>query len=261
MFVLLGLVAGGLFVAETRLQAGPREVGTVESSTEVVGALATLPFKGIPPALMQDAQAVAIIPNVLKAGFVFGGRYGRGVVAVRDSAGGWTNPVFISLTGGSFGWQIGVQSTDIVLVFKTRAGLDRILNGKGKLTLGADVAVAAGPVGRQAEAGTDGMLKAEIYSYSRSRGLFAGLSLEGAAMLNDAEGNEAFYGVEGVRPSDILNGHVPAPAAAAQLRSQLTALSSPPPTIVVPAPVFVPTAPPPTAPPPVPPPAYPPLPR
>ncbi len=253
-FALLGLALVSLAVAPALSWAGPREVGTVESATEVMGAIGTLPFRGIPPSLMQDAQAVAIIPNVIKAGFVIGGRHGRGVVCVRDAAGGWSNPVFVTLTGGSIGWQIGVQSTDVVLVFKTRAGLDRIFQGKGKLTLGADAGLAAGPVGRQAEAGTDGMLKAEIYSYSRSRGLFAGLSIEGAALLADHDGDESFYGLEAVRPADILDGRIGAPAIANNLRAQLSALSAPPAVIVpVPAPVPVPVPGPMPVPPPPPP--------
>ena len=120
-----------------------------------------------------------IVPRVIKAGLVVGGRFGRGVVLVRNGKGCWSNPAFVTLTGGSVGWQIGVQSTDLVLVFKNRKTADRLLHGKDKLTLGADAAVAAGPLGRQAEAGTDARLHAEIYSYSRSRGLFAGISLKG----------------------------------------------------------------------------------
>src|SRR5262249_49915713 len=158
-----------------------------------VQALAAVPLKCIPPTLLQDAKGVAIIPHVLKASLLVGGRFGRGVVLVRQPDGTWSNPVFVTLAGGGIGWQLGIQSTDRVWVFKTSHSRDRILRGKGQLTLGGDVAVAAGPVGRQAEAATDGQLMAEIYSYSRSRGLFAGLSLEGAGMLADAEANEAFY--------------------------------------------------------------------
>src|SRR5208337_2824100 len=165
------------------------------------------PLRGLPPAMVHDAQAVAIIPDVIKAGFVIGGRHGRGIVVVRQPDGSWSNPLFVSLTGGSIGWQIGVQSTDVVLVFKTRNSLDRIIKGKGKLTLGADAAVAAGPVGRQAEADTDGQLKAEIYSYSRSRGLFVGLSLEGAGLLVDQDTNESFYRIRGGRAGDVLAFH------------------------------------------------------
>jgi lipid-binding SYLF domain-containing protein len=243
-------------------RAGRSEVATVESAIEVINALSNIPVRGIPPALLQDAQGVAIIPNVLKAGFVIGGRHGCGVLLIRQPDGWWSNPIFVSLTGGSIGWQIGVQSTDVVLVFRTRAGLERIMRGKGKLTLGADVSVAAGPVGRQAEADTDAQLKSEIYSYSRSRGLFAGLSLEGAALLVDHSANEDYYDVRRIRPEMILAPKdLAVPASAVKLSAELNRLSGPgvvvvPPPVVAPGPPIqaVPMPPPPPAPAPLPPP-------
>jgi lipid-binding SYLF domain-containing protein len=198
---------------------------------------------------------VAVIPHVVKAGFLVGGRFGRGVVLPRLPDGTWGNPVFVTLAGGGIGWQAGIQSTDLVLVFKTSHGLDRVLSGKGQLTLGGDVGVAAGPVGRQAEAATDGQLKAEIYSYSRSRGLFAGVSLEGAGLLADAEANEAFYGLRGGRPADVLNLRgVPIPAAAEELKGQLGKLTMPPAPPVIVFPPLPPPPPPASVPPPSPPP-------
>jgi len=149
---------------------------------------------------------VAIIPDVIKVGFVLGGKYGKGVVLVRDESGRWTLPVFLQLFGGSVGWQIGAQSTDVILVFKTRKSVDGLF--KGKFTLGADAAIAAGPVGRQATASTDAQLKAEIYSYSRSRGIFAGVSLEGSILEVDADADAAFYGAEPTTPAEILQGKV-----------------------------------------------------
>ncbi|NTU43865.1 MAG: lipid-binding SYLF domain-containing protein, partial [Nitrospirales bacterium] len=125
-------------------------------------------------------------------GFILGGRYGTGVVMLRERGGQWSNPLFISITGGSIGWQIGAQSTDIILVFKSRKGVEGIT--RGKLTLGADANIAAGPVGRHLEAGTDIQFKSEIYSYSRSRGLFAGLAIEGASLQVDDEDADEFYG-------------------------------------------------------------------
>jgi lipid-binding SYLF domain-containing protein len=181
-----------------------RETATLELAADVLQELAAIPGKSIPPSLLADAQGVAIIPDVIKAGFVIGGRHGHGMLLVRQPDGTWSNPLFVSLTGGSVGWQIGVQSTDVVLVFKTRGGLERIMRGQSKLTLGADIAVAAGPVGRQAEASTDGQLKAEIYSYSRSRGLFAGLAIEGAALVIHPAADEKFYGKPGVTVPQIL---------------------------------------------------------
>jgi lipid-binding SYLF domain-containing protein len=176
--------------------------------------------------MMADARGVAIIPSVIKAGFLFGGRFGRGVVVPRLPDGTWGEPVFVSLAGGGFGFQAGVQSTDVVLVFKSEHGLGRVLRGGDKLTLGGDLAVAAGPVGRHAAAATDGQLRAEIYSYSRSRGLFAGVSLEGAALMADPEATEVFRAHRG-----------PEEAAAVQaLKGWLSRLSGPPPAVVVPGP-------------------------
>jgi len=153
--------------------------------------MSQMPEKGIPPSLLSNAYAVAVIPSVIKAGFILGGSYGKGVLVVRQSDGRWSNPAFISLGAGSFGWQVGAQSSDIVLVFKNRKGVDNIANGK--LTLGGDANVAAGPVGRHTSAATDGRLNAEIYSYARNRGLFAGISLEGAWLRMDNKSNFAFY--------------------------------------------------------------------
>jgi len=243
------------------LRAAGRESATVASATEVLRDLTALPMEGIPPALLQDAKGVAIIPHVIKAGFVVGGRYGRGVVLLRQPDGAWSSPVFVTLVGGDVGFQAGVQSTDIVLVFRTTRGLDRILSGRDKLTLGADLAVAAGPVGRQAEAGTDARLRAEIYSYSRSRGLFAGVSLEGAGILMDRGGNEDYYRVAGGQPTPILTpGAVPVPAEVVGLQQTLTGLSTPlapapviySPQPIVPPPVMGPPPLPPVPPPPAP---------
>ena len=157
--------------------------------------------------------------GVIKVGFVVGGQYGRGVLTVRGKGGAWSNPVFITLMSGSVGWQIGAESTDFVLVFKTPRSIEGIM--KGKYTLGADAAVAAGPVGRLAKASTDIELKAEIYSYSRSRGLFAGISLEGSSLQVDDKGNAAFYEKENIQPPVILSGEVKTPAGAETLKLSL----------------------------------------
>jgi lipid-binding SYLF domain-containing protein len=217
-----------LSLAAAPVHAQSRELRTIEAATAAVEALSAIPLRCIPPTLMQDAKGVAIIPSVVKAGFVIGGRFGRGVVLVREPQGTWSNPVFVALVGAGVGGQLGVQSTDLVLVFKTRHSLDRILRGKGKLTLGGDVSIAAGPLGRDAEAATDAQLKAEIFSYSRSRGLFAGVSLEGAGLLTDAYANEAFYGLRGGRPEDVLARRDVHLAAVDALKAQLATLSLPP---------------------------------
>lgn len=170
----------------------PSNAKTLEHAAEVLDDLATIPLKGIPPALLADAQGVAIIPRVVKAGFVLAGRGGHGVAFAKDKDGNWGEPTFLNLGGASVGFQVGVESTDVVLVFRKRESLDRLLEGKGKLTLGADAAIAAGPVGRKAAAATDGKLEAEILSYSKSRGLFAGVSLDGAILHADATGNARY---------------------------------------------------------------------
>lgn len=175
-----------------RARLAPAPPETLRAATDVLGDLATVPEKGVPPALLADAQGVAIIPRVVKAGFVIAGRGGHGVVLARGKDGAWGEPVFVNLGGASVGFQAGVESADVVLVFRDRKSLDRLLDGKGKVTLGADAAVAAGPVGRQAAAGTDAKLEAEIVSYSRSRGLFAGVALDGAVIRPDADANARF---------------------------------------------------------------------
>jgi lipid-binding SYLF domain-containing protein len=166
------------------------------------------------------AQGIAIFPDLLKAGFIFGCRYGVGVLLMRNADGSWGNPVFFRLIGGSFGWQIGAQSTDVILVFKSIRSMDAIYGGK--FTLGADASVAAGPVGRQAEAATDIMLRAEVLSYSRSRGLFVGLSLEGAAIQAEYGSTASFYNSPGLLPIDVSkNPALMTPPPAVELRRVL----------------------------------------
>jgi lipid-binding SYLF domain-containing protein len=171
--------------------AAPTPQQTLQAAAQVLEETRALKVKSIPDALLADAQAVAVIPSVVKVGVIVGGRHGRGIVVVRDKDGAWTSPTFIELTGGSLGWQIGVQSSDVVLVFKNRQGVENLLTGS-KFTLGADAAVAAGPVGRQASAATDEQLKAEVYSYSRSRGLFAGVALDGSVLAIDSAATASF---------------------------------------------------------------------
>lgn len=203
--------------------AGSSEDGKVEQATGVLGEIMAIPEEGIPPSLLQSARGIVIIPGLVKIGYLVGGRYGTGVLMVRDLKGHWSNPSFVYLGGGSFGLQIGVQSTDVILVFRTRRSIDNIK--RGKFTLGADAGVAAGPVGRRAEASTDIQLKAEILSYSRSRGLFAGLSLEGAVLGIDDDSNRDFYG-RSITAGEILEGKVTnAPEAAGRLRKTLDKIS------------------------------------
>jgi lipid-binding SYLF domain-containing protein len=223
------------------VHAGGREADTVSAAIEVLEQAGAIPGRCIPLGLLRDAQGVAIIPGIIKAGFVIGGRHGRGVLLVRCQDGGWSNPVFVTLSGGSIGWQAGAQSTDLVLVFKTRRSVDRILENRGKLTLGADVSIAAGPVGREASAATDVQLKAEIFSYSRSRGLFAGASFEGDALLIDRFGNGVFYCRRGASPYEIVTGTgIQIPEVALKLRAVLMSQTAPPPVLPpVPAPIII----------------------
>lgn len=173
-------------------QAETREEKRVAAAADVIDQILRIPEQTIPPNLLARSYAIAVVPNVVKLGFGVGARRGKGIIVVRQDDSSWSNPAFITLTGGSVGWQIGAQSTDIILVFKTRNGVDGITNGK--LTLGADASIAAGPVGRQAGVATDLALQAEVVSYSRSRGLFAGIALEGAGLTMDRKANAAFYG-------------------------------------------------------------------
>ena len=182
--------------------AATREEKRVADSADVLDQFLRIPEKTIPPSLLARAYAVAVVPNVIKAAFGLGARRGKGILVVRQDDNSWSNPAFVSLTGGSFGWQIGAQSTDIILVFKTRKGVDGIANGK--LTLGADASVAAGPVGRHTGIATDILFKSEVVSYSRSRGLFAGVALEGAGITMDRKANAAFYSSPSMTPEKIF---------------------------------------------------------
>lgn len=174
------------------LPAQIKEGAVVDESTGVLEEIMATPENGIPASLLVNAQGLAIVPSVVKGGLGIGIRFGRGVLLVRDECGRWRPPSFITLTGGSFGWQIGIQATDVILVFRNRKSVQTLLSGK--LTLGADAAVTAGPVGRQAAAGADVTLRSAVYSYSRSRGLFLGLALDGTALLIDDKANAAYYG-------------------------------------------------------------------
>ena len=194
------------------------------NAVRVLDDIMQAPDKSIPQDLLRDARAIAVIPDMIKAGFIFGGRRGEGLISVKSPDGTWSNPSFISMTGGSIGFQAGVSSTDVVLVFRTQRGVDSIV--RGKFTLGADASAAAGPVGRTAHASTDAQLKAEIYSYSRSRGLFAGVALDGAALRIDYDANAAVYGA-GITPRRIFEGgvgNVPAPVV--KFRDQLEEYTS-----------------------------------
>ena len=167
--------------------------------------------KAIPEAILEKAEGIAIFPSTVKGGFVFGGMRGRGVLSAR-TPNGWSAPAFFTLTGGSFGLQIGGQAADLVLVINDRRGLENLVRNQFKF--GADVGVAAGPVGRDAQASTDIQLRAQILSYSRARGLFAGVTVNGSTMRQDRDANERFYGKRLETPQIVFDGAAQPPPAA-----------------------------------------------
>ncbi len=185
-------LALGLSLAAGAAFAGPREDARAQNAVRVLGEIQAIPESGIPDKLLDEARAIVVIPDTVKAGLIIGGRRGHGLMSVKTPDGTWSNPAFVRITGGSIGFQAGVQSSDVVLVFRNERSLESIVNGK--FTLGADAGVAAGPVGRNAAALTDGQLKAEIWSWSRARGLFAGVALDGAVLQIDDDANAAVYG-------------------------------------------------------------------
>jgi lipid-binding SYLF domain-containing protein len=170
--------------------AGKRAERAATAFTEIMEA----PDHQIPEALLKKATAIAVIPHVVKGAFIVGGKYGKGLISQKDKDGRWSAPSYIELDGGSIGFQIGASATDYILVFTNREGLQPLLNGKVKL--GANASIAAGPVGRTASADTDITLNSAIYSYSRSKGVFAGISLDGAVISIDDGANKAAYGSE-----------------------------------------------------------------
>jgi lipid-binding SYLF domain-containing protein len=195
--------------------AAAREEGRLLTATEVLEDVEGMPDQRLPDTLLSHAYGIAVIPDVTKVAFIFGGRHGNGVLVVRDTLSSpWSNPTFIALTGGSWGFQAGAQSSDIILVFTTKTGIEGITGGR--LTLGADASVAAGPYGRQGSAATDLNFNAEIYSYARTRGLFGGIALDGTVIAIDNTANTAFYGKRSVTATEIFSGQAPVPPPAAQ---------------------------------------------
>src|SRR5579862_2361365 len=209
--ILLGFLLFSLsvfaFPKEDRTDATDR----LNDAAKVLDELMGTPDNSIPDTVLGRAKCVAVIPSMVKGGFIIGGRHGRGAVTCRTSEGHWSAPAFISLTGGSWGAQIGVEKVDLVLVFMNDKGVNSLL--KDNFKLGADASVAAGPLGRHAEAATDAKLNAEILAYSRAKGLFAGVELNGAAVKPDNDSDNAFYGPN-VNWHELVSGNVKPPAAA-----------------------------------------------
>ncbi|HSP89958.1 MAG TPA: lipid-binding SYLF domain-containing protein [Vicinamibacterales bacterium] len=212
--VLASFVAASFGAAEAQAQTLAR----MEDTVAVFDEITTMGDRAIPADLLKKAQCVAIVPGLKKGAFVVGAKYGRGFVSCRTDA-GWSAPAGIRMEGGSVGFQIGGTEIDVVLAIMNKRGVDRLLSNQ--FTLGADASVAAGPLGRTAAAQTDAAMTAEILSWSRSRGVFAGVALEGATLRGDDDANLDLYGKR-LEMRQIVTGSTPVPAAAAALISRLS---------------------------------------
>lgn len=184
-----------------------KDLDRLSSAENVLNEIMATPDKGIPQTILAGASCVVVVPSYKKAAFVVGGEYGQGVATCR-TPNGWSAPVFVQLRGGSFGFQVGGQSTDLVLLAMNQNGLQEML--KNKVKIGADAAASAGPVGRNAQAGTDWKLNAEFLTYSRSKGLFAGLDLTGSELSQNQDATRAFYGAD-IPFDQVLKGNQPTP--------------------------------------------------
>jgi lipid-binding SYLF domain-containing protein len=216
--ILIGTSLGLLVTLSAFASDREDDVKRTEKAAQVFKEIMNTPDKGIPQDLLRSAKCIAIIPGDVKFAFVFGGNYGRGVATCQTKH-GWSAPMFVAIDGGSVGYQIGGSSTDLVMLFMNDRALQSLMSDKFKM--GADASVAAGPVGRSANAGTDVKLTAEILSYSRTKGLFAGIALDGAVVQADKSGDKAMYGND-VDRHDILSGKVAVPASARPLLREIS---------------------------------------
>ena len=207
MFLLAMVSLGTLcWAASAREDA----IDRLNNAGQVLHEIMAMPDKGIPEEVLEHAKCIAVIPHMVKGGFIFGGKGGKGVATCR-TANGWSAPAFITISGGSWGLQIGVEAVDVVLIIQNDKGMQKLLSSN--FQIGADASAAAGPVGRHAEAGTDWKMDTEILTYSRAKGAFAGLTLEGASLRKDSDSERAIYG-RNVTTRAILLGKVAAPSAA-----------------------------------------------
>ena len=207
MFLLAMLSLGTLCWAGS---AKEDATDRLDNATKVMHAIMGMPDNGIPEEVLEHAKCVAVVPHMVKGGFIFGGKGGKGVATCR-TADGWSAPAFITISGGSWGLQIGVEAVDLVLIIQNEKGMQKLLSSN--FHIGADASAAAGPVGRHAEAGTDWKMDVEILTYSRAKGAFAGLTLEGASIRQDNDSRRAMYGRKTTTRA-LLLGKVPAPSAA-----------------------------------------------
>jgi SH3 domain-containing YSC84-like protein 1 len=211
--ILLGMVVVGLCCAGFAADQAAKEseaVDRVQAAAEVLDEIQKAPDSGVPQEVLGSAECVAVVPSMLKGGFIVGARYGRGVASCR-TAKGWSAPAFFLVEGGSVGFQIGGQAVDLVMLVMNNDGMKHLLSSK--FALGADASVAAGPVGRHAEGNTDWKMRAQVLTYSRARGVFAGVSLNGAVVKQDKDSTREFYG-HMATSNALLTGEVEAPAAA-----------------------------------------------
>jgi lipid-binding SYLF domain-containing protein len=205
---LMGLVGTAAWADSNREDTDAR----LRSSVEVLHSIMATPDKGIPEEVLSNAKCILVVPNLIKGGFIFGGKHGRGVASCR-TASGWSAPAFVSVGGGSWGLQIGVEGVDLVMLVMNEQGLQHLLSSKFQLS--GEGSVAAGPVGRHASAGTDWKMNTEMLTYSRSKGVFAGLTLEGAVVEEDNDSTRAIYG-KNMRFRSILSGKVSTPESGEQ---------------------------------------------
>jgi len=210
MSLLLMSVIGMMGTYAWAGSARQDSVARLQSSVDVIHAIMATPDKGIPQEVLNDAKCIVVVPNLIKGGFVFGGKHGRGVASCR-TAEGWSAPAFVSVGGGSAGLQIGIEGVDLVMLVMNDQGFQQLLSSKFELT--GEGSVAAGPVGRHASAGTDWKMTTEVLSYSRSKGVFAGLTLEGAVVEQDNDSTRAIYGKQ-LEFRNILSGKVATPKSA-----------------------------------------------
>jgi lipid-binding SYLF domain-containing protein len=214
---LICLSVGVLYGSETAAER-------LKTSAEVLTEIMAAPDKGIPDDLLDRSQCIVIVPGMKKAAFIVGAQYGRGFIECRRASGhGWSAPAAIKVEGGSFGFQIGGSETDTIMLVMNKRGADKLLSSK--FTLGGDATVAAGPVGRSASANTDAKMQAEILTYSRSRGVFAGIALDGATLRPDGESNAELYGSK-LTNRQILRGATKATVAGTELAADLTRYSN-----------------------------------
>jgi SH3 domain-containing YSC84-like protein 1 len=219
IFGVAGLAAGLLHGREESVAT------RLKTSSDVLTEIMTAPDRGIPQELLEKSQCIVIVPGLKKAAFIVGGKYGRGFISCRSNAGpGWSSPAGVKVEGGSFGFQIGGSETDVVMLVMNKRGSEKLLSSK--FTLGADASVAAGPVGRSTAADTDLKLHAEILTYSRSRGVFAGIALNGATLRPDKESNTELYGSGVTNRQIVMGGQKRSPVAAAELTANLNKYSA-----------------------------------